>query len=211
MSEVLQWQVTGDWFDVCKCAIPCPCTFAQAPTYGDCEGILAWHIREGHYGDVNLDGLNVVALGYFEGNIWEGEAKATMGMYMDERADESQRQALTVIFSGQGGGWPGEFADFIGEVRGIEYVPITFEIADDLAYWSAEVPGKATARAEALTGPTTPDGKRVQLHNPPGAEVGPGQVATWGRATADRVDGFGFKWEWDGRSSKHFPFVWQGP
>lgn len=210
VSTVKEWRVAGDWFDVCKCAIPCPCTFAQAPTYGDCEGILAWHIREGHYGDVRLDGLNVVALGQFEGNIWAGEATAVMGMYMDERADEAQREALTVIFSGQGGGWPGEFASFVGEVRGIEYVPITFEIADDLAYWAAEVPGRATARAEALTGPTTPPGQRVQVHNPPGAEVGPGQVATWGRATADTVDGFGFKWEWEGRSSKHFPFDWTG-
>ena len=210
MSEVLKWRVAGDWFDVCKCAIPCPCTFAEAPTYGDCEGILAWHIRDGEYGDTRLDGLNVVALGSFEGNIWKG-AKATVGIYMDERADESQRGALQVIFSGQGGGWPGDFASMIGEMRGIEYVPITFEIADDLAYWAAEVPGKATARAEALSGPTTPPGQRVQLHNPPGAEVGPGQVATWGRATADRVEGFGFKWEWDGRSSKHFPFDWEGP
>ena len=211
MSEVLGWQIAGDWFDVCKCAIPCPCTFAQAPTYGDCEGVLAWHIREGSFGDARLDDLNVVALGSFEGNIWAGGTTVTIGMYMDERADEAQRQALTVIFSGQGGGWPGEFGKMIGEVRGIEYVPITFEIADDLAYWAAEIPGKVTARAEALTGPTTPEGKRVQLHNPPGAEVGPGQVATWGRATADRADGFGFKWEWDGRSSKHFPFDWQGP
>jgi hypothetical protein len=210
MSEVLQWRVTGDWFDVCKCAIPCPCTFAQAPTHGDCEGILAWHIREGSYGEVRLDGLNVVALGYFEGNIWEG-AKATVGIYMDERADESQRGALQVIFGGAGGGWPGEFARMIGEIRGIEWVRITFEIADNLAYWAAEVPGKATARAEALSGPTTRGNQRAQLHNAPGAEVGPGQVATWGKATTDRADGFGFKWEWDGRSSKHFPFDWQGP
>lgn len=211
MSDVQPWHVTGDWFDVCKCAIPCPCTFAQAPTYGDCDGILAWHIREGQYGETRLDGLNVVALGSFEGNIWAGEAKAAIGMYMDERADDAQREGLRVIFSGEGGGWPGEFASFVGEVRGLEYVPITFEIADDLAYWAAEVPGKATARAEALTGPTTGPGQRVQVHNAPGAEVGPGQVATWGRATANRVDGFGFRWEWDGRSSKHFPFDWQGP
>ena len=211
MSDIPRWQVVGDWFDVCKCAIPCPCTFAQAPTYGDCEGILAWHIREGRFGDVSLDGLNVVALGFFEGNLWEGETKATMGIYMDERADESQRGALQVIFSGQGGGWPGIFGKMIGEMRGIEFVPITFEIADDLAYWAAEVPGKATARAEALTGPTISAGQRVQLHNAPGAEVGPGQVATWGKATTDRADGFGFKWEWDGRSSKHFPFDWEGP
>jgi hypothetical protein len=183
----------------------------QAPSDGTCEGILAWHIREGTYGDVRLDDLNVVALGSFEGNVWAGEAELAMGIYMDERADEGQREGLQMIFGGQGGGWPGEFAALIDEVRGIEFAPITFEIADDLAYWAADVPGKATARAEALTGPTTPEGQRVQVHNPPGAEVGPGQVATWGRATTDHADGFGFKWEWDGRSSKHFPFDWSGP
>ena len=32
-----------------------------------------------------------------------------------------------------------------------------------------------------------------------------------GVTTADRAGGFGFKWEWDGRSSKHFPFDWSGP
>ena len=96
----------------------------------------------------------------------------------------------------------------IGSTKGPDYVSRS---QTTWAYWAAEIPGKVSARAEALTGPTTPDGQRVQLHNPPGAEVGPGQVATWGRATADRADGFGFKWEWDGRSSKHFPFDWQGP
>jgi hypothetical protein len=189
----------------------CPCTFAQAPSEGDCEGILAWHVREGSYGNVPLDDLNVVALGWFQGNVWAGEAKVTMGIDIDERADVQQREALQMIFSGRAGGWPGEFANTIGEVRGIEYAPITFELADDLAYWAAEVPGKASARAEALTGPTTPPGQRVQVHNPPGAEVGPGQVATWGTATVDRVDGFGFRWDWAGRSSKHFPFDWNGP
>jgi hypothetical protein len=109
MADVPNWHVAGDWFDVCKCMIPCPCTFAQAPSEGDCEGILAWHIREGNYGDVRLEGLNVVALGTFEGNIWAGETKGTMGIYMDERADERQREALQMIFGGQVGGWPGEF------------------------------------------------------------------------------------------------------
>ena len=210
MTEVPQWRLVGDWFDVCKCTIPCPCTFAQAPSEGDCEGILAWHIREGTWGDVRLDGLNVLALGAFEGNVWTG-AKVAIGIYMDERADERQREALQTIFGGQAGGWPGEFASMVGEIRGIEYAPITFEIADDLAYWAAEVPGKAAARAEALTGPTTPAGQRVQVHNAPGAEVGPGQVATWGTATVDRAEGFGFTWNWEGRSSKHFPFDWSGP
>ena len=26
--------------------VPCGCTFAQAPDEGQCDGILAWHVRE---------------------------------------------------------------------------------------------------------------------------------------------------------------------
>jgi len=211
VADVAHWHLAGDWFDVCNCTIPCPCTFAQAPSEGDCNGILAWHVREGNFGDVRLDDLNVVAVGSFEGNIWAGEAKPVMGFFIDERADDRQREGLETIFGGQAGGWPGDFASLIAENRGVEYAPIKFEIAEDLAYWAVDVPGAATARAEALTGPTTPPGKRVQVHNPPGAEVGPGQIATWGRATVDSVDTFGFTWDWAGRSSKHFPFDWSGP
>lgn len=157
------------------------------------------------------DGFNLVALGSFEGNVWAGETKVTLGLFIDERADEQQRQALQTIFGGQAGGWPGQFAALVGEMRGIEFVPIEFEVAADLASWRAEVPGRVTARAEALTGPTTPPGQRVQMLNPPGSEVGPGGIATWGTATADRAEGFGFTWEWDGKSSKHIPFDWSGP
>jgi hypothetical protein len=211
MTRVPQWHATGDWFDVCSCNIPCPCVFAQAPTDNECNGILAWHIREGRYGDVALDGLNVLALGYFEGNVWAGETKASMAIFFDERADERQREALQSIFGGQAGGWPGTFGELIGEMRGMEFAPITFERADDLAYWRAEVPGRVDARAEALTGPTAPPGKRVQLVNAPGAEVGPGQVATWGKGTAGKAEAFGFTMDLVGTSSKHFPFDWSGP
>ncbi len=211
MAQVPQWHATGDWFDVCSCNIPCPCEFAQAPTNNFCEGVLAWHIREGRYGDVVLDGLNVLAIGEFEGNIWSGEVKSPMGIFFDERADERQREALQTIFGGQAGGWPAGFADLISEIRGMEFAPITFELADDLAYWRAEVPGRVLAEAEALTGPTTPPGKRVQLLNPPGSEVGPGGVATWGKGTALKVDAHGYTMEFVGSSSKHIPFEWSGP
>jgi hypothetical protein len=173
--------------------------------------VLAWHIREGHYGDVPLDGLNIMALAAFEGNIWAGETKAIMGVFMDERADERQRETLQMIFGGRAGGFPALFAELIGEMRGIEFVPIEFEVASDLSQWRAEVPGRVVARAEALAGPMTPPGQRVQTFNAPGSEVGPGTVATWGRATADQAEGFGFKWEWDSKSSKHIPFDWRGP
>lgn len=211
MDEIPVWSMKGDWFDVCSCSVPCPCGFAQAPTNNHCEGVLAYHIREGRYGNVPLDGLNVIMLGMFDGNAWAKEGPVTLGLFLDERADEAQRQALQKVFSGKAGGWMGVFGELFGEVRGVEFVPIQVEVANDLANWRAEIPGKVKAFGEALSGPTTPPGARVQLHNAPGSEVGPGQVMTWGRANENEAQALGFRWSWAGRSSKHIPFDWTGP
>ena len=211
MAAVPSWRVVGDWFDVCKCTVPCPCTFAQPPTEGDCDGALVWHIKEGHFGDVRLDGLNFAAIGRFVGNLWDEDTKTDMGFFIDARADESQQQALQAIFSGQAGGWPEMFADKLGEMLGMEPAQIDVEIADDLAHWRAQIPGKVNAAAEPLHGPTSIPGKRTQVHDPPGSEMGPGTVATYGTVTADEVDAFGFKWARTGRSSKHMAFDWSGP
>jgi hypothetical protein len=211
MDTIPAWRLSGDWFDVCSCDIPCPCTFAQAPTNNACQGVLAYKIRDGELGDVALGGLNLVALGTFEGNVWDGETKVALGLFIDERADERQRQALLTILGGQAGGWPASFAEVVGEVRGVEYVPITIDVAGDLASWRVAIPQRVEAGAEALSGPTTPPGQRVQTINPPGSEVGPGQVATWGRGTASWSEGFGMRWRGVGTSSKHIPFDWSGP
>jgi hypothetical protein len=212
MVEVPKWRAKGEWFDVCECNIPCPCTFAQAPTFEHCEGTMAWHINEGRYGDVPLDDLNVIALNCgFTGNAWAGEGKPDIGIFLDERADEKQREALQMLFGGQAGGWPAQFAEIVNEVRGVEFVPISFEVTDDLSSWSARIPGRVDARGEALTGPTTLPDQRVQIHNPPGSEVGPGTVATQGVAVLDEAEGFDVQWKRTGQSSKHMSFDWTGP
>lgn len=210
---VQQWHLKGEWFDACKCAIPCPCSFAQPPTYGDCDGVLVWHIREGNYGDVRLDGLNVVMLGSFVGNVWAEHSDAFAAVFLDEAADDRQREALQTIFGGQAGGWPAEFGAMFGaEIRGMEVVPIHATIADDHATWSVDIPGRARATVEALSGPTAAEGARVEVHNLPGAEVGPGQPpAVWGRVTDEQADAYGFTWQRSGNSSKLIPFDWTGP
>jgi hypothetical protein len=153
--------------------------------------------------------LNILELGGFKGNIGfgDGTTKIDLGFFFDEK----QREALNMIFTGQAGGFMAGMAKLTGNVKGLEFAPIKFEIADDLSYWSAEIPGKVLAKAEALTGPMTPPGKRVQTINPPGSKVGPGAVATWGLSTADQADAIGFKWERKGKSSKHIAFEWSGP
>ncbi len=211
MTEIPKWHIKGDWFDVCSCDIPCPCTFAQPPDAGHCEGALVYHIRDGRFGDLALDGLNVVALAFFDGNLWTGEAHPTMGMLVDERADDHQREAIQTIFGGQAGGWPAEFSKNLGEFRGVEFVPIEVKVADDLSTWSVSSPGKIDAAAEALSGPTSLPGKRTQTTNPPGAEMGPGSLTTWGRVIKGDADGFGIKFSHPGKSSKHMPVDWSGP
>ncbi|PMB11175.1 DUF1326 domain-containing protein [Fischerella thermalis CCMEE 5273] len=209
----LQWHLKGEWFDVCSCKLPCPCTFAQEPTYGDCLFTLVWQVHEGHYNDVKLNGLSVIALGEVEGNQWTEDVKASMKLmfYIDERADEHQRYALEQIFTGKAGGWPREFSKLFSEIRGIEYAPIEVEIAEDLRYWRAEIPEKVIAVVEALTGPTADPNRRVQLYNPPGSETGPGQIATWGVVKNTYAIGFDYSQPFEGQSSKHIPFDWKVP
>ncbi|WP_079036311.1 DUF1326 domain-containing protein [Streptomyces silaceus] len=205
------WHLRGEWFDVCSCALPCPCTFAQAPTHGDCLFTLVWQVHEGHFGDVRLDGLGVVALGEFAGNMWVGDPDATMKvmLYIDAKGDRAQRDALEQIFAGHVGGWPGQFGSLIGELREVRYAPVRFDAAADLSYWRARVADKVAVGATALTGPTADPSRRVQLVNAPGAEVGPGQIATWGVVESDHAEGFDFSHAYRGGSSKHFPFDWR--
>ncbi|WP_308203735.1 DUF1326 domain-containing protein [Mycolicibacterium gadium] len=210
-TTTIDWHLQGDWFDVCSCKLPCPCSFAQEPTHGDCLFTLVWHVRDGHFGGVDLSGLNVISLGEFTGNMWVGDPNAKMRLmfYVDERADDVQRDALERIFTGKEGGWPAQFASLIEDLRGIEYAPISFDAADDLAYWRAEIPGKVDLHVAALTGPTADPDRRVTTMNAPGSEVGPGQVATWGVVEKDEATGFDWSHQHRGGSSKHFPFDWR--
>ena len=101
MTGIPTWHIEGDWFDNCSCAVACPCTFAQPPDNGFCESVLFWHIQRGHYGDVKLDELNFVRVGRWEGDLWAGKVKGTAGVFIDERADERQAEALPLIFGGR--------------------------------------------------------------------------------------------------------------
>ncbi len=215
MADIVNWHIVGDWFDNCSCAIACPCTFAQPPDNNFCESVLFWHVREGYYGDVRLDGLSMVRVGRWEGHLWAGEAKGAAGIYIDERADERQAEALPAIIGGRVGGFPSMVADLFSEGRqvlGIERAAITFEITPDQSRWGVEIAGKVKAWAEALVGPTSNPGEYPRLMNAPGSETGPGpQLVTWGTSTVCKVDAFGYDFEWTVNSAKHIPFDWRGP
>src|SRR5262245_31818979 len=98
MSPVA-WRLTADYLENCNCDLLCPCLFGVEPTQGDCNVPIAYHIREGHYGDVRLDNLNVVRLTIFPGPGIMASGNQKMALYIDERATLAQHDALVDIFS----------------------------------------------------------------------------------------------------------------
>jgi hypothetical protein len=98
------WRVAGTYLESCNCDAICPCrrvggVAGGRSTHGVCLGALSWHARAG---DVLLDGLAVVlAVGYDDdepGSPW------SVFLYLDDRAEPSQRTALEEVFLGRRGG-----------------------------------------------------------------------------------------------------------
>jgi hypothetical protein len=69
------------------------------PTHGDCRAAVGYQIEEGNFGSVKLHGLRAVLMASFPGAIHQGNG--TTQLIIDERANQSQRDALIKILSGQ--------------------------------------------------------------------------------------------------------------
>ena len=129
-STQARWQLTGDFFENCNCEVLCPCLISSGPflsgrpTNRFCEVTAAFHVDQGRYDNVALDGLNVVTILRSPGPIADGNL--SMAVYLDERADERQREALQMIFAGAAGGPMGGMAPLISSVLGTKTMPITF-------------------------------------------------------------------------------------
>ena len=157
----VKWTMEADYLQACNCDYGCPCEFEAPPTQGFCDGIGAWHINRGSYGNVSLDGLGLgFALHAPEalhlGNI-------TLALFVDERANEEQRQALVQIASGQAGGLPFEIiASLVTNLSGPHFVPFQFNLQEKSS--SARM-GDAVAMAfEPVKNPVTgePEGIRIE-------------------------------------------------
>ncbi|MHC4166571.1 MAG: DUF1326 domain-containing protein [Planctomycetota bacterium] len=57
-----KWVLKADYIDACCCDLACPCIFGGSPTHGYCKGASLVEIKEGHYGQVDLAGVTVLAV-----------------------------------------------------------------------------------------------------------------------------------------------------
>ena len=120
-----KFAVEGDYFEACSCKVMCSCIFLAPATEDHCDVFIGWHIRKGQMGDVDLKGLNAALVIRSPKQMTEGGWK--LALYIDERANPAQAEALTGIFSGSAGGYLANLGPLVGSVAGVTPAPITFE------------------------------------------------------------------------------------
>jgi hypothetical protein len=195
------WKIAGSFFEACNCNVACPCVFLSPPTSGECTLLLAWHIDQGRFGQTDLNGLNAVLAVYSPGHMME--VKWKVALYVDEKANQSQQDALTQIFSGQAGGHLAALGPLIGEVLGVKTVPIDYQ--SDGKRRSLRLGTVAEMEIEGMPGQ---DGGDVTISSHPFTAV-PGFPAVVAKSKQMRFNDYGLSWEVSNKNGFFSPFVYQ--
>lgn len=161
-DQSTKWFLTADYFQACNCDYGCPCEFEAPPTMGYCEGMGAWRIHEGHYGDVKLDGLAFAFSAHWPGRIHEGNG--TVQLFFDERADQAQREALLNIASGQDGGMPFEIiVTTFSTILDPLYVPFDFHV--DGSNSRVKIGDQGEMAFEPIKNPVTGEEESIRIEH----------------------------------------------
>jgi hypothetical protein len=122
---------------------------AQArPTEGHCDVVLAIHVRQGNYGATDISGLSAVQALTTPGPMAKGNG--TIAVYLDSRANEAQRAALEMIFTGAAGGPPSLFGPMVAKQLPTKSTAIEF--SSDGKTWQLRMPQIAEVTVEGVTG-----------------------------------------------------------
>jgi hypothetical protein len=93
------WELQGRELVNCTCEYGCNCQFNALPDKGHCHAVAGMQLDRGHYGETSLDGLRLAAIFKWPGAIHEGNGEAIA--FVDQRANDAQREALLKIMTGQ--------------------------------------------------------------------------------------------------------------
>ena len=197
----MSWKVEGDYIETCNCETLCPCIFVSPPTQGYCTGLIAWHINKGEHEGTSLDGLNVALAVHAPGTMANGNWKVRV--YVDDKANEGQKNAIMAIWGGQAGGHPGALAPLIGEIVGVKDAPIDFQKKDK--GYAVKIGDLIDAEVQAIDGA---DGGAVKTANVP-FPVGPGFEVTAARSKHFNLKDEDWEWKLSERNSFMSQFSYQ--
>lgn len=142
------------------------------PDKGKCQAIVGIVIDEGHHGETRLDGLRIAAVFHWPGPIHEG--KGACQAFVDESADEAQREALLKIMTGQDTDpFATVFAVFASTIETMhepKFAPIAFDIDVEGRRAKLSIPGHVEMEGEPIKSPVDGSEVRARIHLPNGFE-----------------------------------------
>lgn len=198
---------SGQYYETCNCDFVCPCIpgqLAVTPTRESCNFAMAYQIERGQYGSVSLDGLGFIVLGLTPGPM--GNGNWSVGVIVDDRASAEQRDAITAIASGSGGGPMAALGPLVGKFLGVESAPIRFE--RDGAKWSVTAASLVDMAAQGAMGINPNATEPLHLENTGHPAANRFALA---RALKSHVDALGLKWnDTSGKNNGQYaPFSWR--
>jgi len=207
----MPWQVRGEYLENCNCEVLCPCIVGPRsatggplaePTEGHCDVPMVFQIESGRYGETVLDGLNVAFAIYTPKAMGLGDW--SFGLYLDERADEGQREALEQIFGGHAGGPLGRFSAAVSTRLPTQVAAIHFFKGGNRTR-RAEIPGVLEIEVEGVEGRGGAETWLDNVMHPVSSRL----------AIAHAVKGFfkggPFDWNNANRNAHYASFDWLGP
>lgn len=198
------WQASGLLFENCNCQLLCPghISLAQRCEHERCLGYWAIHIAAGRWGETPLDGLNALIVGDAPQVMLDGGW--TQALYLDDRAEVPQREALERIFTGEAGGCWAVLGALVETRHETQYVPITME--DGGGRKALRVEGVLESEVTAVKGADKMGfavlrNLRNQIH-------GPEHVLALGRTELSHQ---GLRISTEGTHALWSRFAWSGP
>lgn len=202
----MTWNLGGTYLESCNCDVVCPCTTSGLTAPADherCQVTLAFHVDRGEIDGVDVAGRSVVVFADAPRVMADGGWQVVL--YLDGSADDGQADALSKVFSGQAGGPMAALAPLIGEVLGVERVPIDYR--DDGRRHAVRVADAIDIEIEDRVAPQFgEDGPVMELtglFHPANSTM---TIARSIRATGNAVHGR--TWDFAGRNGHSAPFAW---
>jgi hypothetical protein len=200
----MAWKLEGTYFENCNCDFVCPCTVTSnvVDATGDrCQGVLNYHVRRGEVEGVDVSGRTVSVVFDTPKKMLDGGWR--IGLIIDDKASKEQADKLTTVFAGKAGGPMAALAPLIGELLGIERLPIDY--SDKGNRHSIKVGNEIAVEVEDFV----PEGggeptKLVGVAHPSNSTL------TIARPIESKIKAFGMEFKNAGKSAFSSPFNWAG-
>ena len=123
------YNLQGTLLEACSCNVLCPCWIGEDPDTGHCQAFVAYHFDKGEINGVDVSNLSMINVAQIPGNVLIPKTWKVL-LLIDEKATDEQMQALLDAYSGKLGGPLADLAQLVGEVIGVERVPIMHEVRE---------------------------------------------------------------------------------